>query len=47
VLGEILRKAKADPNWLEHAPYTTAVRRLDEVLAAKKPVLSFKKLKLQ
>jgi glycine dehydrogenase subunit 2 len=44
VLGEILRKAKADPDWLEHAPYNTPVRRLDEVMAAKKPVLSFKKL---
>jgi glycine dehydrogenase subunit 2 len=45
ILGEILRKAQADPEWLEHAPYNTVVRRLDEVLAAKKPVLSFKKLK--
>jgi glycine dehydrogenase subunit 2 len=44
ILGEILRKAQADLEWLEHAPYNTVVRRLDEVLAAKKPVLSFKKL---
>jgi glycine dehydrogenase subunit 2 len=44
ILGEILRKAKANPDWLEHAPYNTPVRRLDEVMAAKKPVLTFKKL---
>jgi glycine dehydrogenase subunit 2 len=47
VLGEILRKAQADPDWLHNAPYTTPVRRLDEVMAAKKPVLSVKKLELQ
>jgi glycine dehydrogenase subunit 2 len=44
ILGEILRKAQASPGWLEHAPYTTPVRRLDEVMAAKKPVLTYKKL---
>jgi glycine dehydrogenase subunit 2 len=47
ILGEILRKAQADPSWLEHAPYTTPVRRLDEVMAAKKPVLTYKKLASQ
>jgi glycine dehydrogenase subunit 2 len=44
ILRQILERAKADPSYLEHAPYTTPVRRLDEVTAAKKPVLTYKKL---
>ncbi len=44
VMQEILLKAKANPSWLEHAPYNTVVRRLDEVAAAKKPMLTFQKL---
>jgi glycine dehydrogenase subunit 2 len=44
IMGEILRKAQANPAWLESAPYTTPVRRLDETLAAKKPVLTYQKM---
>jgi glycine dehydrogenase subunit 2 len=44
VMAEILERAKADPAWLQNAPYTTAVRRLDEVTAAKKPMLTYQKL---
>jgi len=44
VLGEILARAREDRDWLEHAPYSTPVRRLDEVTAAKKPVLTYKKM---
>ena len=44
VLGEILTRAREDRDWLEHAPYTTPVRRLDEVTAAKRPVLTYKKM---
>ncbi|MBB6098659.1 glycine dehydrogenase subunit 2 [Deinobacterium chartae] len=43
VMGEILQKAQ-EPGYLEGAPYTTPVRRLDEVMAAKRPVLSYRKL---
>jgi glycine dehydrogenase subunit 2 len=44
VMKEILERAKAEPGWLEHAPYHTPVRRLDEVTAAKKPILTYRKL---
>lgn len=38
-LAEILERAAADPEWLREAPYNTPVRRLDEVRAARQPVL--------
>jgi glycine dehydrogenase subunit 2 len=38
-LAEILREAEADPSIAQGAPYTTPVRRLDEVAAAKRPVI--------
>ena len=40
-LADILRRAEADPEFLKDAPYTTPVRRLDEVKAARKPVLRY------
>lgn len=38
-LADVLKRAQDDPDFLPHAPYTTPVRRLDEVKAARKPVL--------
>jgi glycine dehydrogenase subunit 2 len=38
-IAEILREARADPEIARNAPYTTPVRRLDEVAAAKRPVI--------
>ncbi|HEX5309122.1 MAG TPA: aminomethyl-transferring glycine dehydrogenase subunit GcvPB [Solirubrobacteraceae bacterium] len=38
-LAEILREAAEDPRIAQNAPYTTPVRRLDEVAAAKRPVI--------
>ncbi len=38
-LAEILREAAEDPEIARNAPYTTPVRRLDEVAAAKRPVI--------
>jgi glycine dehydrogenase subunit 2 len=38
-LAEILREAAEDPEIARGAPYTTPVRRLDEVAAAKRPVI--------
>jgi glycine dehydrogenase subunit 2 len=38
-LAEILREAAEDPGIAQNAPYTTPVRRLDEVGAAKHPVI--------
>ncbi len=38
-MGAILREAAEDPEIARGAPYTTPVRRLDEVAAAKRPVV--------
>jgi glycine dehydrogenase subunit 2 len=38
-IAEILREAAADPEIARGAPYSTPVRRLDEVGAAKRPVI--------
>jgi glycine dehydrogenase subunit 2 len=38
-VAEILAEAAEDPSIAEGAPYTTPVRRLDEVAAAKRPVI--------
>ncbi|MFC4729637.1 aminomethyl-transferring glycine dehydrogenase subunit GcvPB [Coralloluteibacterium thermophilus] len=35
VMGELLEKARTEPEWMKSAPYTTPVRRLDDVKAAK------------
>src|SRR5690606_4323603 len=40
VLAEVLARAADDPDYLAGAPYDTPVRRLDEVKAARSPVLS-------
>lgn len=39
LLASIVERGVADPAWLAGAPYDTPVRRLDEVRAARKPVL--------
>lgn len=41
VLADILHKAQDDTDFLHDAPYNTPVRRLDEVTAARKPVLRY------
>jgi glycine dehydrogenase subunit 2 len=38
-IRQILEEAKEDPEIAKNAPYTTPVRRLDEALAAKRPVV--------
>ncbi|MDP8244651.1 MAG: aminomethyl-transferring glycine dehydrogenase subunit GcvPB [Candidatus Hinthialibacter antarcticus] len=40
VVADIMAEAKADPEKALHAPYTTPVRKLDEVTAARQPVLT-------
>lgn len=40
-LAEVLERASTDPEFLAAAPYNTPVRRLDEVRAARQPVLKF------
>ena len=41
VLKTVLERAAEDPDYLAGAPYHTPVRRLDEVRAARQPVLSY------
>ena len=38
-LEELLAEAEQDPDIARNAPYTTPVRRLDEVAANKRPVV--------
>jgi glycine dehydrogenase subunit 2 len=38
-VAAILKEAAQDPQIAANAPYTTPVRRLDEVAAAKRPVI--------
>lgn len=41
VMAELLEKARKTPEWMKGAPYTTPVRRLDDVKAAKDLDLSY------
>ena len=41
VMETILREARENPELLRQAPTRTPVRRLDETLAARKPVLKW------
>ncbi len=38
---ELKAKAYQDPNYLHNAPYSTPVKRVDDVLAARQPILSY------
>ena len=40
---KISEEGKKDPNFLKKAPYSTVVRRIDEVRAARNPILTYKK----
>lgn len=44
VLKQIAVEAKENPDLVKNAPYTTPVRRLDEVKAARNPVLKYQDL---
>lgn len=39
VMEKIVQEIQKDPSFIQHAPYQQPVSRLDEVLAAKKPIL--------
>ena len=41
-MDEIAREIAVDPQKVKDAPHTLPVRRPDEVLAARKPVLSYR-----
>ncbi len=40
---QIAREAEESPERVQEAPHTTVVKRLDEVTAARKPVLRWEK----
>ncbi len=42
VMAELLEKSRSQPEWMKAAPYTTPVRRLDDVKAAKDLDLSYR-----
>ena len=42
VMKQIAKEAIEDPELVKGAPHHTPIRRIDEVKAAKKPVLKFK-----
>jgi glycine dehydrogenase subunit 2 len=42
VLGEIVKEAESDPSLLKQAPLTMPVSRIDEVSAARNPVVRWK-----
>lgn len=44
IMKTIAKEAISDPEKVKHAPYTTVVRRLDEVLAARQPKVKYKDL---
>ncbi len=41
VMKTIVKEVEKDPNLVHNAPYTTVVKRLDEVTAARKPILKY------
>jgi glycine dehydrogenase subunit 2 len=41
VMAELLQKSSSDPDWMKGAPYTTPVRRLDDVKAARELDLAY------
>ena len=44
VMRQIANEATTDPDTVKSAPHNTPIGRVDDVLAAKKPVLTYKKL---
>ncbi|MCU0104400.1 aminomethyl-transferring glycine dehydrogenase subunit GcvPB [Acholeplasma vituli] len=44
IMKQISNEAKTDPEMVKHAPYTTVVRRLDEVSAARNPRVKYRDL---
>ncbi len=44
VMKAIAKEAKEDPDKVKGAPYNTVVKRLDEALAARKPIVKYKDL---
>ena len=45
VMRKIAEEAKNDPELVKSAPHTTPIGRVDDVLAAKHPIVTYKQLK--
>ena len=45
VMRQIAEEAKTNPDEVKSAPHTTPIGRVDDVLAAKHPVTTYKQLK--
>jgi glycine dehydrogenase subunit 2 len=45
VMRQIAEEAKTDPDLVKSAPHTTPIGRVDDVLAAKHPVVTYRQLK--
>jgi glycine dehydrogenase subunit 2 len=44
VMRQIAEEAKNDPDLVKSAPHTTPIGRVDDVLAAKHPITTYKQL---
>ena len=47
VMGQIAEEAKTDPDLVKSAPHTTPIGRVDDVLAAKHPVTTYRQLQAE
>ena len=45
VMRKIAEEAKTDPDLVKSAPHNTPIGRVDDVLAAKHPITTYKQLK--
>ena len=46
-MQKIAEEAKRDPELVKSAPHTTPIGRVDDVLAAKHPVTTYRQLKAE
>jgi glycine dehydrogenase subunit 2 len=44
MMRKIAEEAKTDPDLVKSAPHTTPIGRVDDVLAAKHPVVTYKQM---
>jgi glycine dehydrogenase subunit 2 len=44
---QIAKEAEENPEIVQEAPHTTIIKRLDEVMAARKPILRWTKEKVE
>ena len=47
VMRKIAEEAKTDPEMVKSAPHTTPIGRVDDVLAAKHPVTTYRQLQAE